>query len=148
MKTINKLSDLKEYQIRFIVHQFACFVSPEELRNNLKRIYDIEVQVDLLLTMNPGIPDLCVLEDQWYKHFEYIRELLLDSLINIPVANVFDRLIYLQKIYDAASKENKVDLVLLVFEAARHETTPAFEELLREVKRIGDQGPIQKKFEA
>lgn len=139
MKTITHLSDLKPHQIRFVVKRLAEKLDPQMIIDLVKEIYDLDLNVDLMIKMNPLIPDLCVLDEGSQRLFFDVRGELIEQLYTLPVCSIADRLEKLNKLADKFENEGNVMGLIRVLEDARLETGPVYKELV-ELLKMSDAG--------
>lgn len=148
MKTIRKISELKDCQIRFIVHQFATYQEPSSLKVQFEQLYDLDISTDLLIALNPGIENLCVLDSEWKKYFFTVRAALMKMEFFPEAYNIFNRLELLESMLKGAEKENDKELVLKILEQFRKETQAPYDELVQALKIKDPVSHLRKKFEA
>jgi hypothetical protein len=98
-KQEKKLSE--EVQL-YIVKQLACYRSPQQVADDVKEEFDVDVSRQQVRTYNP---DQCEgVAEKWKKIFDETRATFLRDVARIPIANQHYRLAELQRNLERAGK--------------------------------------------
>ncbi len=122
MNKFTEISHLEDYQKRFVVRCNAFLTNPELSQGYFREIYDQDIDVELILRMNPATPDICILDDDLFEYWEGVRQLAVNSLREIPIADHLVRLQVYSDLYDLLRQQESYDLVIDLLQAVLAET--------------------------
>jgi hypothetical protein len=121
--------------IRFIVKQLAFYTEPIDIVYQVRELYDIDITTDEIVQMNPALPSLCVLDDNWIYQFQESRAQMIDSVEQLPVMDKLRRLRALQSMYEECQEKGDLETSLKILDMARTETQGLFNEFVMYLRK-------------
>ncbi|KPX57085.1 DUF2280 domain-containing protein [Pseudomonas syringae pv. tagetis] len=138
----------------FIVQALACFDTPSQVAEAVKREFNIEVSRQQVESHDPTKRCSKTLAKRWVDMFHDARERFRHQTIDIPIANRAYRLRAMGRIIEKAESMKNLSLALQVLEQAAKETGDAYvnrrvepdKSLDDEIKRLNIQ-KLQRELE-
>ncbi|WP_039012541.1 DUF2280 domain-containing protein [Pseudomonas brassicacearum] len=138
----------------FIVQALACFDTPSQVAEAVKREFNIEVSRQQVESHDPTKRCSKTLAKRWVEMFHDARERFRTQTIDIPIANRAYRLRAMGRIIEKAESMKNLSLALQVLEQAAKETGDAYvnrrvepdKSLDDEIKRLNIQ-KLQRELE-
>ncbi|MDG6423735.1 hypothetical protein QIT82_gp68 [Pseudomonas phage psageK9] len=138
----------------FIVQALACFDTPSQVAEAVKREFNIEVSRQQVESHDPTKRCSKTLAKRWVDMFHDARERFRHQAIDIPIANRAYRLRAMGRIIEKAESMKNLSLALQVLEQAAKETGDAYvnrrvepdKSLDDEIKRLNIQ-KLQRELE-
>lgn len=106
----------------FIVQALACFDTPSQVVESVKREYGIDVTRQYVESHDPNKAAGKTLAAKWIELFEKTRERFQNELTDIPIANRAYRLRALDRMAVKAEKMRNMALAAQLMEQAAKET--------------------------
>lgn len=99
----HKSHKLKEHHKKYIVGCLARFQNPLEIQQNLKKLFEVDINKSSVAYYDPDFLDKLgrSLSDDLQIHYDTERERFRNSVAKIPIANQTCRFTYYQKMVDA-----------------------------------------------
>lgn len=133
MKKVNEIDQLEECQFRFVIRRLAEFEQPKIIQAEVEYVYDIEVPVSLIKSLNP-LKEENNISPGWIDYFTTIRKQVLRKAVQVPHLFKLSRLDRLARMMKVAEANQDVEQILNLHERINAETDPVYKDLVRLMK--------------
>lgn len=133
MKKVNEIDQLEECQFRFIIRRLAEFEQPKIIQAEVEYVYDIEVPVSLVKSLNP-LKEENNISPGWLDYFTTIRKEVFQKAVQVPHLFKLSRISRLANMMKVAEANQDVEQILNLHERIKAETDPVFKDLVRLMK--------------
>lgn len=120
------MATLKEDHKQFIVTALAVFKTPQEIADEMKATFGVEVHRRQVHEYDPEGSKADKLADKWKKIHAATRETFLNQTASIPVANRAYRLARLNRLVNSAGQRGALKLEAELLEQAAKECGDVF----------------------